>query len=265
MTFGNLIFFENIYGTALLPWLLGTSLVCLCETWMTMRLWEKYVQQSQLTFHTNHFSIADCVTLGRGFLVAGVAGFLFLPEPVGWHAWLPGSLYILSVFADYVDGYLARLNNSVSEFGAALDLNFDALTTLIGSFLAILYGHLPSWYFAVGLAFYVFSLATWIIKKSGKEILELPPSHYRRIVGGSNAIFIGFALTPVLPVNWLTILAGIFNLLILAGFFRDWFCISGLMQELPFIKGTHNKLHSKINLQLMLILLYVVILSKYRL
>jgi phosphatidylglycerophosphate synthase len=247
MTFGNLIFFENIYGTALLPWLLGTTLVCLCETWMTMRLWEKYAQQTQLTALTNHFSIADFVTLGRGFLVACVAGFLFLPEPADWHAWLPGSLYILSVFADYVDGYLARLDNSASEFGAALDRNFDALTTMTGSLLGILYSHLPSWYFTVGFAFYFFSLATWIMKKSGKEILELPPSHYRRIVGGSNAIFIGLALTPVLPGNWLTILAAIFSLLILAGFFRDWFCISGLMQELPFIKGTHNKLHSKIN------------------
>ena len=247
MTFGYLIFFENIYRTALLPWLLGTTLVCLCETWMTMRLWEKYAQQKQLTALTNHFSIADCVTLGRGFLVAGVAGFLFLPEPAGWHAWLPGSLYILSVFADYVDGYLARLHNSTSEFGAALDRNFDALTTMTGSLLGILYGHLPLWYLTVGLAFYVFSLATWIMKKSGMKVLDLPSSYYRRIVGGSNAIFIGFALTPVLPGNWLTILAAIFNLLILAGFFRDWFCISGLMQELPFIKGTHNKLHSKIN------------------
>jgi len=239
------MFFETFYGTALLPWLLGTTLVCLCETWITMRLWEQYAQQPQLTFHANHFSIADFVTLGRGFLVAGVAGFLFLPEPADWHAWLPGSLYILSVFADYVDGSLARLHNSASEFGAALDRNFDALTTMIGSLLGILYGHLPSWYCTVGFAFYVFSLATWIIKKTGREVLDLPSSHYRRIIGGSNAIFIGFALTPVLPVIWLTILAAIFNLLILAGFFRDWFHISGLMLELPFIKGAHNKLHSK--------------------
>jgi CDP-diacylglycerol--glycerol-3-phosphate 3-phosphatidyltransferase len=248
MTFGNLIFFENIYGTALLPWLLVTTLVCLCETWMTMRLWEKYAQQPQLTALTNYFSIADFVTLGRGFLVAGVAGFLLLPEPAGWYVWLPGSLYFMAVFADYVDGYLARLHNSASSFGAAIDRNFDALTTMIGSLLGILYGHLPSWYFTVGLAFYVFSLATWIIKKTGREVLDLPSNYYRRIVGGSNAIFIGLALTPVLPGNWLTILAAIFSLLILAGFFRDWFCISGLMQELPFIKGTHNKLHSKINL-----------------
>jgi len=247
MTLDHLIFFETIYGTAFLQWFLCAMLVCLCETWMAMRLWKRYELQPKLSTHTNHFSIADCVTLGRGFLVAGVAGFLFLPEPAGWYVWLPGSLYLMAVFADYVDGYLARLHNSASEFGAALDRNFDALTTLIGSLLGILYGHLPSWYFVVGLAFYVFSLATWIIKKSGREILELPLSHYRRIVGGSNAIFIGLAITPALPVNWLTILAGIFSLLILAGFFRDWFCISGLMQELPFIKGTRNKLHSKIN------------------
>ena len=183
MILGHLIFIKAISGAALLQWLLGTTLVCLCETWMTMRLWKRHEQQPQFTSPTNHFSIADFVTLGRGLLVAGVAGFLFLPEPTGWHAWLPGSLYVLAVFADYIDGYLARLHNSASEFGAALDRNFDAFTTLIGSLLGILYGHLPSWYFVVGLAFYVFSLATWIMKKSGREVLELPRSNYRRIVG----------------------------------------------------------------------------------
>lgn len=146
-------------------------------------------------------------------------------------------------FRDILDvAYLARLHNSTSEFGAALDLNFDALTTLIGSLLGILYGHLPSWYCAVGFAFYVFSLATWITTKSGKEIIELPPSHYRRIVGGSNAIFIGLALTPALPVNWFVLPATLFTTLILAGFFRDWFIISSTIKELPFNRRVHGKL-----------------------
>jgi CDP-diacylglycerol--glycerol-3-phosphate 3-phosphatidyltransferase len=215
---------------------------------MTMILWRKYEQQLQLSAHANHFSIADLVTLGRGFLVAGVAGFLFLPKPDGLHAWLPGSLYLIAVLADYADGYLARLHNSVSEFGAALDRNFDALTTLIGSLLGILYGRFPPWYFAVGLAFYVFSVAMWIMKESGKEVLELPASNYRRVVGGSNAVFVGLALTPAVPVAWLALLSALFTVLVLAGFMRDWFCISGITKGLP-AKGINSKLHSKLNLQ----------------
>ena len=222
MTLNQLIVFEHIYGTSIFQWLLGTTLVCLLESWMTMRLWQRYKRLPQLTANNSHFPIADFVTLGRGFLVASVAGFLFLPEPAGWYKWLPGSLYILGVFADYADGYLACLHNSVSEFGAALDRNFDGLATLIGSLLALLYGHLPSWYLIVGLAFYVFSLATWIIKVSGKEVNELPASNYRRIIGGSNALFIGIALTPVLPISWLVLPATLFTALILSGFFRDW-------------------------------------------
>lgn len=226
----------------LLPWLLGMALVCLCETWMTMRLWKKYKRPAHLTAYNDHFSIADFVTLGRGFLVASVAGFLFFPEPAGWYKWLPGSLYILGVFADYADGYLACLHNSVSEFGAALDRNFDGLATLIGSLLALLYGHLPSWYLIVGLAFYVFSLATWIIKVSGKEVNELPASNYRRIIGGSNALFIGLALTPVLPISWLVLPATLFTVLILSGFFRDWRSITRGSVIPSMTTGTHSPL-----------------------
>lgn len=222
MTLNQLIVFEHIYGTSMFQWLLGTTLVCLFESWITMRLWKRYKRLPQLTAYNNHFSIADFVTLGRGFLVACVAGFLFFPEPAGWYKWLPGSLYILAVFADYADGYLARLHNSDSEFGAALDRNFDGLATLIGSLLALLYGHLPSWYLIVGLAFYVFSLAKWIIKVSEKEVNELPASNYRRIIGGSNALFIGLALTPVLPISWFVLPATLFTALILSSFFRDW-------------------------------------------
>jgi phosphatidylglycerophosphate synthase len=249
MTLDHVIFLRIIYGTTLPQWVLGTTLVCLCQTWMTMILWRKYEPQLQLSAHTNHFSIADLVTLGRGFLVAGVAGFLFLPKPGGLYAWFPGSLYLIAVLADYADGYLARLHNSVSEFGAALDRNFDALTTLIGSLLGILYTRIPSWYLAVGLSFYVFSLSIWIMKASGRKVLELPASNYRRVVGGSNAVFVGVALTPAVPVTWLALLSALFTALVLSGFVRDWFSISGIVKGLPPAKGINSKLYSKRNLQ----------------
>lgn len=226
MTLDSLLFLKIIHGSVLLQWLLGVILVCFFETWLTIRMLKRYGPNIRSSHQ--YFSVANFVTLVRGALAACVAGFLFLPELAGWQAWLPGSLYLLAVLADYFDGYLARLHDSASEFGAALDRNFDAIITLIGSLLGILYGHLPIWYFTVGLAFYIFSFAVWIMKKSGSEVLDLSASNYRRIVGGSNAVFIGLALTPALPVPWLSLLATLFTFLILAGFLRDWFSITGV-------------------------------------
>jgi CDP-diacylglycerol--glycerol-3-phosphate 3-phosphatidyltransferase len=243
----NFIIAEIMNKSTLFDWLLGAILACLCEILITMRLLKRSKPHKYHTAWNNNFSFPDFVTFGRGLLVACVAGFLPLPEPTGIHAWLPGSLYFLAVLADYGDGYLARLHNCASEFGAALDRNFDALTTLIGSLLGIHYGQLPLWYLSVGLAFYVFSIASWIAKKSGKKILSLSASLYRRLVGGSNALFIGLALTPALPGRWLVIPATIFTALILAGFFRDWLFISGAVGKMPFIRRNHSMVHTKID------------------
>ena len=240
MTLDRLLSLEITYGPAFMQWFLGVTLVCCCEIWLTIRLLKRYAPNPQPT-EVMPFSVADFVTLGRGVLVACVAGFIFLPKPSGLYGWLPGSLYLIAVLADYVDGYLARLHDSASEFGAALDRNFDAIITFIGSLLGILYGHLPLWYLSVGLAFYVFSCAAWIMKKTGREVFDLPSSNYRRIVGGSNALFIGLTLTPALPVRWLSVLSPLFTFLILTGFFRDWFSISGIKTKL-----LNSKTHSKI-------------------
>jgi CDP-diacylglycerol--glycerol-3-phosphate 3-phosphatidyltransferase len=227
MTLDRILVLEVVYGSALVPWLLGMSLVCCCETWVTVQLLKKYVTSSQSSLRSVRFSHADLVTFGRGAVIACVAGFLLLPRPSGWYAWMPGVLYLLAVLADYVDGYLARLHNSTSEFGAALDRTFDGIITLVGSLLGIHYGHLPVWYFAVGIAFFVFSLAIWIRKKSGRVVLDLPSSNYRRVVGGSNVFFIGVALTPALPVDWFSLLAAFFTFLLITGFFLDWQYVTG--------------------------------------
>src|SRR5262245_59296310 len=68
---------------------------------------------------------ATAVTLGRGLLIAGVAGFLFL-DPTGAAVWIPGPLYALAALLDRLDGALARRTASVSALGAALDVTTDA-------------------------------------------------------------------------------------------------------------------------------------------
>jgi hypothetical protein len=76
-------------------------------------------------------------------------------------------------------------------------------------------------------------------------INELPASNYRRIIGGSNALFIGLALTPVLPSSWLVLPATLFTALILSGFFRDWRAITrgSVIPSIPPNKTNWNCLY----------------------
>lgn len=220
MTFDHLALLESLHEKPVFQWFLGALFVSLCEIWITVTLWKKYGRR--FGPYGSCFSLADLLTFIRGFFVACVAGFLLLPQHSGWLRWLPGSLYIAAIACDCADGYFARRQQNTSEFGATLDRNFDGLTTLVGSLLAVRYSRLPMWYVSVGLAFYIFSFAAWMKQKSDGQPLTLPPSQYRRVAGGSNALFIGLALLPLPPRPWLSWIAPVLFIAIFWGFWRDW-------------------------------------------
>lgn len=203
-------------------WILGTTLFGLLTAWITVVLWRKYRPKNPAGYPQARLSPADMITLARALLVASVAGFLFLPQPIGFSRWVPGVLYLCAVVSDCADGYMARRNNAASAFGAALDRNVDALTTLVGSILGVAWGLLPPWYVIVGLAFYIFSWSLWLRKKMKLAVGQLAASTYRRIAGASNTLFIGCSLLPLAPPRVVNIIAPIPALLILLSFWKDW-------------------------------------------
>jgi len=77
------------------------------------------------------------LTLLRGIFVAAMLGFLFLPQPASWLAWLPGILYILSDTADFFDGYVARVTQHATRLGEILDMSFDGLGVLAAVLLPL--------------------------------------------------------------------------------------------------------------------------------
>jgi CDP-diacylglycerol--glycerol-3-phosphate 3-phosphatidyltransferase len=220
------MFQDYLSNKGLSAWILGTTVFSLFTAWITIILWKSYKSGLPLTTRAARLSLADGVTLGRGLLIAGAGGFLFLSRPVGFWGWLPGSLYLCAVFSDYADGYLARRKNSASDFGAALDRNVDALATLVGSILGITWGILPAWYVIVGFGFYIFSCAAWVRKKRNRLIRSLPYSNYRRIVGATNTLYIGFALLPFSPTKWVSFLSPALAFLVLWSFWKDWRYVS---------------------------------------
>jgi CDP-diacylglycerol---glycerol-3-phosphate 3-phosphatidyltransferase len=171
--------------------------------------------------------LANQFTIFRGLLLCLLAGFLFLNPPEGFLAWIPGFLYSTGLIMDGFDGYLARLRNETSAFGAFLDRDLDALGTLIGVLLAVHYARLPDWYILAGMAYYLFACGEWWREKRGLPLHPLPTSRYRRHVAVVQSVFIALALLPVsvLPKSDMT--AALVMISVLAGFLRDWRIVAG--------------------------------------
>ncbi len=126
----------------------------------------------------------NLMTLARGVLLAGLVGFLFIPKPGGWLAWIPGIFYSLACAADFLDGYLARRTNHVTRLGEILDMSFDGVGVFAAATLAVQYGQAPTWYVLIATARYLFLFGEWLRKKLDQPIVPLQPSVMRRVFAG---------------------------------------------------------------------------------
>ncbi len=176
------------------------------------------------------FGIGSSITLGRGLLLAGLAGFLTSPLPDGFFAWLPGMLYLTAGLLDYFDGYLARRTNQVTVLGEILDIRLDSLGVFAAALLAIQYGQLPYWYLLVAFARYIYLFGLWLWRRAGFEVHELPPSVSRRLFAGLQMGFLTVMLLPLFSPPGTHIAALLFALPFLVGFTRDWLYAAGILR-----------------------------------
>ncbi len=169
----------------------------------------------------------DALTVGRGVLVALLAGFLLVPPPSGGLARLPGALYALSVLLDFLDGQLARRSGDATDLGETLDLEFDALGLLVAPLLAVRYGQLPVPYLAVGAARYVFAGGLWVRRRRDRPVRPLPPSRARRVLAAAQMVVVSAALLFVVRPPLSTLVATVAMVPFLVGFLRDWLAVTG--------------------------------------
>jgi hypothetical protein len=71
------------------------------------------------------FGWASPISFLRLVSIAFLAAFLLFPEPANWLAWLPALLYLVAISSDLIDGYVARITNSVTIVGQELDEVLD--------------------------------------------------------------------------------------------------------------------------------------------
>jgi CDP-diacylglycerol--glycerol-3-phosphate 3-phosphatidyltransferase len=133
----------------------------------------------------------NLLTILRGIILALLIGFLFLPWPQGWLAWVPGLLYTIVAVADLFDGYLARKFDLQTRLGENLDLTLDGLGILVASVMLVQYGQVAAWYLLVGLARYLFMAGIWLREKMGLPVYELSSNSTRRPFAGAQ---MGFAV-----------------------------------------------------------------------
>jgi CDP-diacylglycerol--glycerol-3-phosphate 3-phosphatidyltransferase len=166
------------------------------------------------------------VTLGRGALLAALAGFAALtPRPE--IAWLPAILYGAACGMDLFDGFLARRTERTTLLGAKLDLAIDTTGFLVAPVVGVLWGQLPVWYLSLSAARYLFKFGCWRRRRSGKPVYDLPPSLARRPLAGIQMGFIAFALIPIVSLSIVRPLAAVVLTASLVVFVRDYAIVSG--------------------------------------
>lgn len=215
-----------------LRWFLQASLVVV---YMLIVL-GRHLDQNRLDFNSSLLPTlgwGNRMTLLRGLFIASLAGFILLPWPNGWLAWLPGILYCLVAIADILDGYLARRTHQVTMLGATLDMSLDSLGVLFAAILLVQYGQVPPFYIFVGLARYLFLSGAWVAKRLGRPLSELPLRRHRLIFASLQFAFIGIVLFPVFfpPLTWWA--AIFFSLPFLINFFIDFLFVITIIKPSP--------------------------------
>jgi len=171
---------------------------------------------------------ANAVTLGRGGLLAVVAGCLLIePDPFAPLAWLPALCYGASAALDALDGIVARATERVTVLGTRLDMAFDTFGFLIAPLVGVLWGQLPVWYLSLSVARYLFKAGRGLRRYRGKPVYDLPESRLRRPLAGLQMVFITVALAPVVPFALARVAAAVVLVPSLAVFVRDYLAING--------------------------------------
>ena len=89
---------------------------------------------------------ATKITLLRVVMIPAYMVFMYLSggQPGLW-MWIGLSIFILASVTDWIDGYIARKYNQVSDFGKFLDPLADKLLTIAAMAMFCQWGSFPAW------------------------------------------------------------------------------------------------------------------------
>lgn len=71
---------------------------------------------------------------------------------MGWSKYIALAVFVIASLTDFLDGYLARKNNLVTDFGKFMDPLADKLLVTSAMLIFIQWGQLPAWLVMVVIA-----------------------------------------------------------------------------------------------------------------
>lgn len=172
------------------------------------------------------FGWANRATLVRAAMVVLLVGMAPFIAGLGNWLWLYGSLCLLALILDGVDGAIARATRSTTDFGARFDMELDALF-ILGLCVAVLaLEKAGAWVLALGLMRYAFLAAGQWLDFINQP---LPESFRRKTVCVWQVVTLMIAILPVTSTAFATWTLATALALLCYSFFTDlrWLYQSG--------------------------------------
>ncbi len=95
-------------------------------------------------------NLPNKLSILRVLCIPVIVVLLNLPDE--WARWAAVGVFILASVTDFLDGYLARKNNWITDFGKFIDPVADKLLVLSTFLMLIQLGQMPAWVCVVILA-----------------------------------------------------------------------------------------------------------------
>jgi phosphatidylglycerophosphate synthase len=149
---------------------------------------------------------ANRITAARAIIIAGCAGLLPYPDLVVEHGWWVLLAAGAALALDGVDGAVARMTNTATDFGARFDMELDAFFIMILCALVWLTEQAGIWVLLIGLMRYAFAAAGRLVPALRQP---LPPSLRRKVICVIQVGALMFCLAPPVGPTLATTVAGV--------------------------------------------------------
>ncbi|MEM8656484.1 MAG: CDP-alcohol phosphatidyltransferase family protein [Pseudomonadota bacterium] len=159
--------------------------------------------------------LCNVVTIARLMLTSVLIAGLFDPDVAPWSVF---GVATLALMLDGVDGWLARREGYVSDFGASFDVEVDSVLALVLALHAFLGGSVGAYVILLGLPRYLF----WIAQFPFPWLkAELPPRFSRKVVCVLQISALIAVLLPVIQSPLSDALVGVVALALIWSFWSD--------------------------------------------
>lgn len=177
----------------------------------------------------NVFTLPNLLTVIRLLLVpCFFAGLYYEYAGHTWLDWPIRILLLVIIFSDFLDGYLARRWNTISEFGRLLDPMADKLFVITSFLLLTAFQEVPVWLTIVVVSKDIFVLVGWCVLAILYQRLDVNVSWWGKTATAFQFVTVMWVvLIPELPFLWI------------------WFAITGAVTSFALVIYVYRALQAE--------------------